>query len=147
VNEYAPIEEKRWRILVAITGTTEGQHALEHAIELAARSDSELLGLVIEERLPAYPATRGEVDDAARRQRPLFDTITRLAIDEAAEHGVEMQISRRPGPLVRALVREASASSVDLVVLGRPPRLKAILFQPRLASLIRRTHCPILIAP
>jgi hypothetical protein len=76
VNEYAPGENRRWRILVALTGTTEGQHALEHAIGLAARSDPELLGLVIEERLPASPATRGEADDEARRHRPLFDTIT-----------------------------------------------------------------------
>ena len=147
MNEYAPNEDKRWRILVAITGTTEGQRALEHAIELAARTGSELIGLVIEGRLPAYPTTVGEVDAERHRRRPFFDTITRLAVDQAAEHGLDVDIRRRPGPIVRALSREATASSVDVIVIGRPPRVQSIVFLPKLASLIRRVHCPILIAP
>jgi len=83
MNKHAPSEEKRWRILVAITGTPERQRALDHAIELATRTDSELVGLVIEGRLPACPATVGEVETECRRDRPLFDTLSRLAVDQA----------------------------------------------------------------
>lgn len=63
-------EQNRWRILVAITGTVDGQRALEQAIELAARTDAELTGLVVEGRLPAYAATVGEVDEENRRRKP-----------------------------------------------------------------------------
>lgn len=147
MNEQAPGEEKRWRILVAITGTPEGQRALEHAIELATRTDSELVGLVIEGRLPAYPATIGEVDEQQRRGRPLFDTLSTLAADQGAEHGLDIEIRRRPGPIVRAILREAIASSADLVVIGRPRGRRSIVVAPRLVSLTSRLSCPLLVTP
>lgn len=132
------------RILVAITGTVEGQRALEHGLQLARMSGAELVGLVIEARLPAAPATVAEVDDAQGTREPFFDTITTLAIDQAAEHEIELQIRRRPGPLVRAICREAHASDVNLVIVGRP---RSILGLPRVASLARRLHCPLLLTP
>jgi nucleotide-binding universal stress UspA family protein len=147
LNEYAPSEEKRWRILVAITGTPEGQRALDHAIELATRTDAELVGLIIEARLPAYPATVGEVEAERRRGRPLFDTLSRLAVDQAAELGLDIEIRRRPAPVVRAILREADASSIDLVVIGRPRRAQSVVALPRLASLMRRLPCVLVIAP
>jgi nucleotide-binding universal stress UspA family protein len=147
MTEYAPSEVRRWRILVAITGRPEGQRALEHAIELAARTGSELLGLVIEQRLPSYPATVAEIDDQRRRRRQFFDTLSRLAVDQAAEQGLEIEIRRRPGPIVRAVSREATASSVDLVVIGRPHGRRSVIVTPRLATLTNRLTCPLLLAP
>ena len=132
------------RILVAITGTVEGQRALEQAIRLARLTNGEVVALVVEGRLPISPATIAEVDDARRRREPFFDTISRLAIDQAAEHHLDLDIHRRPGPLVRALCREAEASGADLVIVGRP---RSILALPRVASLTRRLNCPIMIAP
>jgi nucleotide-binding universal stress UspA family protein len=132
------------RILVAITGTVEGQRALEHGIQLARMSGADLVGLVIEARLPAAPATVAEVEDARRAGEPFFDTITTLAIDQAAEHGINLQIRRRPGPLVRAVCREARTSDVNLVIIGRP---RSILGLPRIASLTRRLRRPLLLTP
>lgn len=132
------------RILVAIGGTVEGQCALEHGIQLARMSGAELVGLVIEGWLPAAPATVAEVDDARSAREPFFDTITTLAVDQAAEHDIELQIRRRPGPLVRAICREAQVSDIDLVIVGRP---RSVLGLPRVASLTRRLHCPLLLTP
>jgi len=132
------------RILVAITGTVEGQRALEHGIRLAELIGAALIGLVVEGRLPTAPATVAEVDDAHRAREPFFDTITTLAVDQAAEHGIELEIHRRPGPFVRAVCREAHASVVDLVIIGRP---RSILGLPRVASLTHRLDCPLLLTP
>ncbi len=133
------------RILVAITGTVEGQRALEHGIRLAEGSGAAVLvGLVVEGRLPSAPATVAEVDDARQAREPFFDTIETLAIDQAAEHGIELEIRRRPGPFVRAVYREAHASGVDLVIIGRP---RSAFGLPRIVSLIRRLGCPLLLTP
>jgi|SRR5579862_8224509 len=133
---------KPHRILVAITGTVEGQLALERAIECASSSGHELVGLVLEGRLPAAPTSIAEIDDARRTREPFFDTISALAIDQAAEHGIDLQIRRRSGALVRAVCREAQASEVGLVVIGRP---RTILGPARIASLTYRLRCPLLI--
>jgi len=68
------------RIVVAIDGEPEGQQALQQAIALAA---------LLHARFPAYPAT-GEVEDAKREKDEYFETVARLARDEAAEGGVEL---------------------------------------------------------
>lgn len=138
------MESQAQRILIAITGTVEGQRALEHGIQMAEASGATLVGLVVAGRLPTAPATVAEVDDAHQAREPFFDTITTLAIDQAAEHGIELEIRRRPGPLVRAVCREAHASGADLVIIGRP---RSILGLPRVASLTRRLDCPLLLTP
>lgn len=143
MNEDPATGQQRWRILVAITGTVEGQRALEQALQLAEMTDADVLGLVVERRLPLAPATVAEVEDAQAQHAPFFDTISRLAVDQAAEHGLDLEIRRRPGPIVRAVCREAAASDANLVVVGRP---RSILALPRLASLTRRLRQPLLIA-
>ncbi len=143
MNEDPATGQQRWRILVAITGTVEGQRALEQALQLARIGETEIVGLLVESRLPLGPATVAEVDDAQRHHAPLFETVGRLAIDQASEHGIDLEIRRRPGPLVRAVCREAAASNANLVIVGRP---RSILALPRVAALMRRLRRPLLIA-
>ena len=107
-------------MLVAITGTASGQRALECAIDLAMRSETALVGLIVRGRLPAYAATVGEVEAERERTAAFFETIGRLAVDQAAEHGVDLELRSRHGPLGRALRRELADGDFDLVVIGRP---------------------------
>ena len=79
------------RIVVALDGEPEGQKALEHAIALAAALHAHLHAVVVEGRLPAYPATVGEVEDEKREKDEYFETVARLARDEAAERGIELE--------------------------------------------------------
>ena len=97
----------RWHVLVAITGTPSGQQALELAIDLADRTDAHLVGLVIQGRLPRYAATIGEIESEQERREPFFETIARLAADQAAERGVEIDIRVRHGPFTPTVLREA----------------------------------------
>ena len=143
MRDESASEQQRWRILVAITGTVEGQRALEHAIQFARMADADIPGLIVERRLPLGPATVAEVDDAQHHDARFFDTISRLAVDQASEYDLDLEIRRRPGPLVRAVCREAAESHADLVVVGRP---RSILGLPRIATLTRRLRCLLLIA-
>jgi hypothetical protein len=85
---------------------------------------------MIEGRLPAYPATVGEVDAERRRDRLLLDTLSRLADDQASEHGLDIETPRRPAPVVRAVLREAIDSGIDLVVIVRPRGLRLSVPRP-----------------
>lgn len=136
-------DAERWRVLVAITGTASGQRALECAIDLAVRSDTVLVGLVIQGKLPAYAATVGEVEAERERTAAFFETIGWLAVDQAAEHGVELQLRSRHGPLGRALRRELELGDFDLVVIGRPA---APLRRALTAAVVSQIPGPVLLA-
>jgi nucleotide-binding universal stress UspA family protein len=133
------------RILVAIDGQPAGQHALEHAVELARAHEAHLTALVVQGRLPRYGALTGEVSAAQRKDRELFVALSRLAEDEAEEHDVEIEVARRYGSVESALFYEASKHPPDLIVLGLRPPLAQLTSTTRPARLARRTACPLLL--
>lgn len=137
---------ERWQLLVAITGTVSGQKALERAIDLAERTDAHLVGLVIQGRLPRYAATIGEIESERKRRGPFYDTVARLAADQAAEKGVELDIRRRNGPFARTVLREAVGGRFDLVVVGLPTGRSKWHTALRVARLSRELQCSLLIA-
>ncbi|HSE43897.1 MAG TPA: universal stress protein, partial [Gemmatimonadales bacterium] len=60
------------KILVGLDGSKAGHRALERALDLAALTSGELLLLSVEEKLPAYAATVGEVQDEERFEHHYF---------------------------------------------------------------------------
>ena len=142
-RDRAGIAPGRRRILVAITGTPSGQRALESAIDLALRTDADLAGLVIKNRLPRPPATVAEVAAEQERTAAFFDTVGRLAVDQAAEHGIDLQFYVQHGPLGRALRGAIVPGRFDLVVIGRPT---GRLLRALTAIQACRIPCSVLIA-
>ncbi len=59
-------------ILVGLNGSEEANRALAEALWLAAASGGEVWALSVEERLPAYAASVGEVEEAQAKGRPIF---------------------------------------------------------------------------
>jgi nucleotide-binding universal stress UspA family protein len=106
------------RILVAIDGRPGGQRALEKAIELAKATGASLAAIAVEGPLPAYAATVGEVDEVKREKDAFFETVARLAREQAREEGIEMILELRPGHPAEVIVRHASEGGFDLVVVG-----------------------------
>jgi nucleotide-binding universal stress UspA family protein len=133
------------RILVAVDGQPAGQHALEKAVELARAHNAHLTALVVQGRLPRYGALTSEVSHAQGRNRQLFDTLTRLARDQADEHDVQIEVTQRHGSVETALFYEASKHPVDLIVLGLRSPLAQLVSTTRPARLARRTACPLLL--
>ena len=60
------------RILVGLDGSEAAQRALERALDLAALYGAELLVVSVEEKLPAYAATVGEVQEEERYEHRYF---------------------------------------------------------------------------
>ena len=76
------------RILVAIDGSEPSDRAFDKALELAVLANAHLTALAVEGPLPAYAATVGEVDEVKREKDQFFETVARLARDQAREEGV-----------------------------------------------------------
>jgi nucleotide-binding universal stress UspA family protein len=131
--------------LVAVDGQPAGQHALEKALELTRAHNAHLTALVVQGRLPRYGALTSEVSAAHGKSRELFDTLARLARDEADEHDVQIEVTRRHGTVESALFYEASKRRVDLIVLGLRSPLAQLVSTTRPARLARRTACPLLL--
>jgi nucleotide-binding universal stress UspA family protein len=129
------------RILVAVDGQPEGQHALEHAIALAAALNAQLEAVVVEGRLPAYPATVGEVDEAKREKDEFFGTVAGLAREQAAEEGIELEPELAAGPPADAIIRIAQRDQHDLIVVGYHQRL----FGGTADRLCHHAPCPVLV--
>lgn len=130
-------------ILVALSGTPSGQRALDRAIELAEQSGADLVGIVLHGRLPVAPIAVAEVDAERARTERFFDAIGRLAVDQAAEHGLELELLHQHGPLGRALRRTLQTREVSVVVVGRPAGWPASL---RTVWGLRTVSCSILLA-
>lgn len=129
------------RILVALDGHPEGQRALEYALELADALAARLHAVAVEGRLPRYPATVAEVDEAKRDKDEFFDTIARLANEQAAEHGIDLDVELAAGPAADAIIRAAQRARADLIVVGYRRRLLGSTAD----RLCHHAPCPVLI--
>ena len=102
-----PQEEKEGgvyrKILVALDGSKASKKTLSAAIQLARSHAAGLCALGVEEHLPHYAATVGEVEEARRA---------------AAEHDVRLTSEIRAGNAAQQIVRVASDGEFDLIVMG-----------------------------
>jgi nucleotide-binding universal stress UspA family protein len=129
------------RILVAVDGHPEGQRALEFALELTDTLAARLHAVAVEGRLTRSPTTVAEVEDSKRKKDAFFDTVARLASEQAAERGIDLEVELAAGPAVDAIIRVASEEGADLIIVGYRRRL----FGGTAESLCRRAPCPVLI--
>ena len=129
------------RILVAVDGHPEGQRALEYALDLADSLAATLHAVAVEGRLPRYSATVAEVDETKRDKDEFFDTLARLASEQAAEHGITLEVELAAGPPADAIIRVARRAHDDLIVVGYRRRL----FGSTADRLCHHAPCPVLI--
>lgn len=106
------------RILVGLDGSAGSYQALGAAAALARAFNAELWGLGVEEKLPRYAATIGEVDDARREHSEYFREMEREALDRAATVGVELSMDVVTGYAAEAITLYAQKHHFDLIVLG-----------------------------
>jgi CBS domain-containing protein/nucleotide-binding universal stress UspA family protein len=109
-------------ILVGLDGSEAAQHALSEALRLAAQFDSEVWALSVEERLPVYAASVGEVDEAKHEMDAFFQKIHDSAQAEANAMNVHLHTIIVAGRAAEVLVRHAREGGFDLVVLGGASR-------------------------
>lgn len=105
-------------ILVGVDGSIGGYAAVAEAAELAKRFGAKLIALSVEEGLPRFPATVGEIDDFKEQKDRYFDEVGRVAARIAGEHGAGLRHEVRIGGAADHIIRFADEVKADLVVLG-----------------------------
>lgn len=106
------------KILVAKDGSEGANNAVQVAIDLAKRYEAELHEISIEEHLPHYAATVGEVVEAKQEAVDYFRRVTKEAEQAALAHGLRLTSHVVPGHEVETIVKFAKEHGFDLLVIG-----------------------------
>ncbi len=106
------------RILVALDGSDASRRALRAALELARALGATLHAVGVEEHLPHYAATLGEVPEAKAEANAFFEEVMASARALAAEYGVPITTEVRAGNAAQQIINVARQGGFDLVVLG-----------------------------
>lgn len=137
------------KILVGLDGSDTARHALDHALALARQDGAEVYALAVEEQLPAYAATVGEMDEEKRFKNGFFRTVQADAESAAAKVGVPLTFELGCGNASLALVTAAERGGFDLIVLGRSghSRLHHLFMGATADRVAERAPCAVLIVP
>jgi nucleotide-binding universal stress UspA family protein len=106
------------RILVALDGSEASRRALRVALELARALGANLHAIGVEEHLPHYAATLGEVQEAKAEANAFFEEVMAGARALAAEYGVPLTTEVRAGNAAQQIINLARQGGFDLIVLG-----------------------------
>jgi nucleotide-binding universal stress UspA family protein len=106
------------KILVANDGSEHARKALAKGIGLAVCFDAELHMICVEEHLPHYAATLGEVLEEKAEEDTYFGRLVQEAKEQAAAQGVDLQALVTPGHEVETTVKYIEAQGIDLLVIG-----------------------------
>jgi nucleotide-binding universal stress UspA family protein len=106
------------KILIANDGSTGAKLALRVAVDLAKRYGAELHSISVEERLPHYAATIGEVVEFKSEANGFFKKINDDAVEMGKKEGIELKTRVLAGHEVETIVNYARDGEFDLLVIG-----------------------------
>jgi len=107
------------RILAAVDGSEPSWRAFDVALDLASKYGGTLHALTVEENLPHYAATVGEVDEERAEENGKASKMKQLAENRAKGLGVELHFKALPGHEVKTILEYTSQGKFDLLVVGR----------------------------
>lgn len=140
-----PLSRDTWRILLAVDDSPGSRTATLAAAALATRSGGVVEVLHV---LEVPLGGRSTVPSEAKAQAV---AVVETALTELHSRGLTARGQLRcasPGRLARNIVWEAEEIAADVIVLGstRRSRLWALLMPRVAAGVLRRSHCPVLVA-
>jgi nucleotide-binding universal stress UspA family protein len=136
------------KILLAADGSEEARLALRTAVDLADRTSSELHVVTVGRTHPvgSYEIYNEEVTKGLRRQAQdvLDEQVQKIEEDGGTVAGAHHKVSDRPDEAIVHLSEELGAG---LVVMGSRGRggLRRALMGSVSDSVVRHTHCPVLV--
>ena len=136
------------KVLVAYDGSDGAKAALRIGMGLAKSLGSELHSISVEEHLPHYAVSVGEIQEAKDRVDEYFRILTKEARDQAALNGVELQTTIRQGHEVEMIVNYAKEGAFDLLLAGYHghSRIFERVMGSTAQSIIRLSPCSVLLA-
>ena len=135
------------KILVAHDGSDHARKALTTAIGLAQSWHSELHMICVEEHLPHYAATLGEVLEEKGEEDTYFGALAKEARAEAAAAGVALGVVITPGHEAETVVKYATDNNFALLVIGfmGHSRVLGRIMGGSAANLTRLSPCSVLV--
>jgi nucleotide-binding universal stress UspA family protein len=135
------------KILVANDGSEHARRALTTAVGLAQCWHSELHMMCVEEHLPHYAATVGEVLEEKGEEDTYFEALAKEAETEAAKAGVTLHAIIAAGHEVETVVRYATDNNFDLLVIGfmGHSRVLGRIMGGSASNLTRLSPCSVLV--
>jgi nucleotide-binding universal stress UspA family protein len=106
------------KILMGYDGSDGAKHALKVAINLAKQYGAELHSVSVEEHIPRYAATIGEVDEFKMEANGFFKKVNDEAMEEAKREGIELHTKVQAGHEVETIVHYAKDGKFDLLDIG-----------------------------
>ena len=106
------------KILVPFDGSSGSWKAMRKAVLLAKEHGAEVVALSVEEELPRYAATVGEVQEEKERENAYFAGEQARAVALASEQGVQLKAETVVGHAADSIVRYAQQNGFDLIVIG-----------------------------
>jgi nucleotide-binding universal stress UspA family protein len=106
------------KILIANDGSEGARKALKTAIDLAIKYSAELHSISVEEGVPHYAATIGEVEEYRKEANEYFSKISDEAVEAARKEGIELHTKVQAGHEVETIIHYAKEGKFDLLVIG-----------------------------
>ena len=106
------------KILVGYDGSEGAKKALRAAVDTAKHYGAELHSISVEEGLPHYAATVGEVQEAKAEKNGYFARLNEEAREIAAKEGITLRTKVMAGHEVETIVDYAKDHHFNLVVIG-----------------------------
>ncbi len=106
------------KILVGYDGSEGSKKALKMAVDITKCYGAELHSISVEEDLPHYAATVGEVQEAKVEKNGYFAKLVEEAKEIAAKEAVVLHTKIIAGHEVETIVDYAKDHHFDLVVIG-----------------------------
>lgn len=106
------------KILVPFDGSPGSWKAMRKATMLSREQNAELTVLSVEEHLPHYAATVGEVQEEKEQENEYFAKVQGEAAKLAKEQGVALKTAIQPGHGAQTIVHYAAEQGCDLIVIG-----------------------------
>ena len=134
-------------IIVGMDGSEGAVRAFDRALTLATLTGGALHVIAVEEHLPAYAATVGEVDEEVRYENAYYRRVEADARRRAATHAVTMSFDVVRGHAADQLARAALARAADLIVVGHTghSRLHHLLLGSTADRVVEHASCPVLV--
>jgi len=106
------------KILIANDGSEGAKHALKVAIDFAKKYNAELHSISVEEGVPHYAATIGEVEEYKKEANEFFKKINDEAVELSRKEGIELHTKVQAGHEVETIISYAKEGKFDLLVIG-----------------------------
>lgn len=135
------------KILIAFDGSGGSWKALRKALLLARDFRADVLALSVEEHLPHFAGTVGEVQEAKEEENHRFARLGAEALEAARQEGVSLQTEVLPGHPAQTIVRYARQHSFDLIVIGHSGYSGAwgLLLGSTTDRVVDHAHCDVLV--